>query len=70
MKKNYYYFYSLDDLAPGPSELLELDMCFTDENSVFSDVFSYLDKHRFEIRSSVIQKLVEYAGDHFSKRSG
>ena len=70
MKKNYHYFYSLDDFSPGPSELLELDRCFDDGDNTFSDVFSFLDQHSFEINHSVVRRLVEFAGDQFSKRFG
>jgi hypothetical protein len=64
MNKIYHYLYTIDDLKqdhpglqnlnsddpPGP----EIDDC--------RDVFAYLDRYNFDVNSSVVQKLVEFAG--------
>jgi len=62
MKKNYYYFYTLNDMEQVHSELLEVDSCFPDENDTYRDIILYLDRQNFDIRSSVISRLIEYAG--------
>ncbi len=71
MKKSYHYFYMIDDLKPGHPDILELDSLLSSENSAFSDVYSFLDMQRFEIKKSVVSELIEYAvrqfGDTFNK---
>lgn len=62
MKKSYHFVYTLDHQEDGDPELLELDSWFPDEDKDFRDVLSFLDKQKFDIRSSVIKKLVEFAG--------
>lgn len=69
MKKNYHYLYALDDLDSGYPELYELYSCFTEEDKAFGDVIRYLDQQNFDIRNSVVRKLVEYAGRECSNRS-
>ena len=63
MKKNYYYLYTLNDIDPGPSELIEFNSLYPDENSFYRDVISYLDQQSFDISNSVVARLVEYAGN-------
>jgi hypothetical protein len=63
MKKNYYYLFTLNDMDPGPSELIEFNSLYPDENSIYRDVISYLDQQSFDISNSVVARLVEYAGN-------
>ena len=62
MKKNYHFVYTLDHEENSDPQLLEFDSWFPDKDENFSDVLSYLDQQKFDIRNSVIKKLVEYAG--------
>ena len=65
MKKNYHFFYKLDDFDDNHPEIMESGTFFPDENSTFRDVISYLDQQHYDIRNSVIKRLVEYAGSQF-----
>jgi len=62
MGKNYHYIYMLNDVEGGLSELVDPDDCLTGDPGSYNDVSSFLDRHAFEIRNSVVQGLVEYAG--------
>ena len=62
MKKNYQYLYTLNDMDPGRSELMEFDSFFPDETSIYRDVIIYLDQQNFDISNTVVAKLVKYAG--------
>ena len=62
MKKNYYFLYTLNDMDPGPSELIDFSSLYPDEEGIYRDVISYLDQQSFDISNSVVARLVEYAG--------
>lgn len=62
MKKNYYYLYTLNDMDPGPSELIDFNSFYPDEDGIYRDVISYLDQQSFDISNSVVTRLVDYAG--------
>ncbi len=65
MKKDYHYFFNDDDLNFNHPELFEFDSCFSHMENSFRDVVLYLDQQRFDVRNSVVNKLVEYAGQQF-----
>ena len=62
MKKIYYYLYSSKnpDTDPDP-DLHNLDPHASDQDDTFSDVYSYLDKHTFDVSKSVIQNIIKFA---------
>lgn len=66
MKKCYHYFYSVDGFVPGNTELVDADSFFPDKNGIYRDVVALLDHQQFDIRKSVVSKLVEYAGKQFN----
>ena len=66
MKKIYHYFYSVNDLVSCKNELFEIDSLFPGEESAYNDVFAFLERQQFDIRRSVVKRLVEYAGRQFN----
>jgi hypothetical protein len=61
MKKNYFFIYTVDDLAADNTDLTDLDDFFPDEDGVLRYVNSCLDRLSFEINNSVIERLAEIA---------
>ncbi len=65
MKHNYHYVFKLDDFESHHPEYIDLDVLYS--LSGYNDVLSYLDRQKFDVRSSVVSKLVEYAGNQIRK---
>ncbi len=65
MKKCYRYYYYVEGLVPDDinMELVDVDSCFPDENSTYRDIVALLDNQQYDIRKSVVKKLVKYAAD-------
>jgi hypothetical protein len=61
MKKIYHYLYSVDDLVGCNGELTDIDSFIQGDEGPYYDVFAYLDCHQYDIRGSVVKRLVEYA---------
>lgn len=68
MMKNYHYFYTLDDFMQGYSGLIELENCFPDEDIFYRDLVHYLDQQNYNIRTSVVNKLLDFAGKEIGSR--
>ncbi|TVR74785.1 MAG: hypothetical protein EA408_01700 [Marinilabiliales bacterium] len=62
MGKNYHYIYMLNNMDGGLSELVDQEDCLSGDYGSYDDVSLFLDRHAFEIRNSVVERLVEYAG--------
>ena len=64
MNKIYHYLYTIDDLKKDHPGLHNLNSDDPPGPEVIDgrDVFAYLDRYSFDVSSSVVQKLVEFAG--------
>ncbi len=68
MRKYYHYIFKLDDREKPHPEFLDLESLISFHG--YDDVKSYLNRQRFDISSSVVRNLVEYAGKQLSGSHG
>lgn len=65
MKKIYHYLYSVDDLVGCKGELTNIDSLIEFHEGQYYDVYAFLDRQQFDIRGTVVKRLVDYAGRQF-----
>ncbi len=68
MMKSYHYFYALDDFNQEYSGLIELENCFPDEEIFYRYLAHYLDQQSYNIRTSVVSRLIDFAGKEIGRR--
>ena len=60
MKKNYTFFYLLNDFE-NINELIKFNKLFDDNFNEFCDVFELLDKAEFEPEKQIVKKIIDFS---------
>ncbi len=68
MRHYYHYIFKLDDREKPHPEILDSGSLLSFNE--YDDVLSYLNRQSFDIRSSVVRNLVEYAGQQIRGSHG
>ncbi len=67
--KNFYHYRYLADGSESEDELfIGVDSFFPDDDRTYKDICALLDQQRYDIGSSVIRKIVEFAGEYKNTR--
>jgi len=61
MRRNSTIFYYVNNFNTDLSEIYSIDPLLDDRNTEFVDVYNFLDDHKIEVDSRIVENILDYS---------